>query len=64
MDNHILRGKNMDKNDILKAVYMLACSQGFYGRLYMELQENEGLLDYLVEQNFKDTLDMVFFLEG
>lgn len=53
----------MDRDDILKAVRMLSCSQGFYCRLLMELQENEDFLNYLVEQNFKDTVDMILFLE-
>ena len=53
----------MDRDDILKAVEMFAHSQGFYGRLLMELRENEDFLDYLVEQNFSNTVEMIRFLE-
>ena len=53
----------MNKKDILHAVEMLSCSQGFYCRIYMELQENEDFLNYLVEQNFNDVVDMIMFLE-
>ncbi len=53
----------MDKEQILDAVAELACSQGFYGRLYCELLDNPEYLDYLESQNFGDTLDMILFLE-
>lgn len=55
----------MGKEQILSAIKMLACSQGFYGRLYEAIMEDETneIIDTLVEQNFKDTLDMVLFIE-
>ena len=53
----------MNAQQIIDAVAMLATSQGFYGRLLRQLKENEEALNYLVSQNFKDTLDMVLFLE-
>lgn len=54
----------MNKQEILDAVSSLAKSQGFYGRLLLELNEKEEMLNYLVDQNFKDVVDMVMFLEG
>ena len=58
---------NMDRQDILNAVKSLAMSQGFYTRLYEVLtsgtEEAENLLDQMVEQNFKDSVDMVMWLE-
>ena len=53
----------MNKEQILSAVAELACSQGFYGRLLCDLRENPDYLDYLAEQKFRDTLDMILFLE-
>lgn len=54
----------MNKNEILNSVKSLASSQGFYGRLYEELTNNDEALTYLEEQNFKDVVDMVLFLES
>lgn len=54
----------MNRQEILDTVRSLSRSQGFYGRLYKELQDNEESLDYLVQQNFKDSVDMVLFLES
>lgn len=42
---------------------MLACSQGFYGRLYEQIKDNDEALSYLEEQNFKDPIDLILFLE-
>lgn len=57
----------MDRQDILNAVKSLAMSKGFYTRLYEVLtsgtEEAENLLDQMVEQNFKDSVDMVMWLE-
>lgn len=58
-------GKNgMNRNDIMFAIQSLAKSQGFYGRLYRTLKENPEALEFLEKQNFKDSLDMVMFLEA
>lgn len=58
----------MNKQEILNAVKSLAQSQGFYGRLYEALtsgtEEAEEALDQMVEQNFKDSVDMVMWLES
>ena len=41
----------------------LACSQGFYGRLYRDLRENREYLQELAEQNFGDMLEFVLYVE-
>lgn len=57
----------MKKEEILSAIRSLAASQGFYSRLLFVLSSNEpdavAYLNYLEEQNFKDTIDLVMFLE-
>lgn len=53
----------MDRQQILDAVASLAMSQGFYGRLYEQIKDNDEALDYLESQNFGDVVDMVMFLE-
>jgi len=46
---------------------MLAQSQGFYGRLLRSITESgeqgEEYLNYLEEQNFGDSLDLIMFIE-
>lgn len=58
----------MKKEEILQAIRSLAASQGFYGRLLIILTSDEpdavAYLEYLEEQNFKDTVDLVMFLES
>lgn len=54
----------MTKEEIISAVKNLAMSQGSYGRLLEQLENNEEALDYLAEQNFSDVVDMVMFLES
>lgn len=58
----------MKKEEILSAIRSLAASQGFYGKLLMLLTSEEpdsiAYLDYLEEQNFKDCVDLVMFLES
>ena len=57
---------------IFDTVKSLRHSQGFYSRLYNDLMENikydkEGLVDCLNNSElpkFKDTLDVVMYLEG
>lgn len=57
----------MKKEEILSAIRSLAASQGSYGRLLSILTSNEpnaiAYLEYLEEQNFKDIIDLVMFLE-
>ena len=54
----------MSKEEIMKAIKSLAKSQGFYGRLYEHLKEDENLLNYIAMHNIKDTVDLVMLLEG
>lgn len=54
----------MGREEILAAVRNLAMSQGSYGRLLEQLENNDELLDTLVEQNFNDVVDMVMWLEN
>ena len=54
----------MDRTRILELIKGLAKSQGFYGRLLKNIQENPEILDYLEQQKFKDDLDLILYLEG
>ena len=57
----------MTKEDIKKNIASLAQSQGFYGRLLNQIEEDEAVLDYLYEQSvqecWKDAVDMVLAIE-
>lgn len=61
----------MKINDIMHAIQSLAHSQGFYGRLYRELQNIQEtapelwkeVVDELEGQKFRDTVDMVLYFE-
>lgn len=51
----------MNKDQILKTIKDLAKSQGLYGRILYNMTDE--VLEYLEEQNFKDSLDLVLFIE-
>lgn len=61
----------MKMNEIMSEIADLACSQGFYGRLYRDILElkredpetYEQLKAELEAQNFATTLDMVLYFE-
>ena len=61
----------MDIEQIMTAIRSLAESQGFYGRLYENMQSVQAndpeqwaeIKETLEAQNFKDSLDMVIFFE-
>lgn len=57
----------MTKQDIKENITSLAKSQGFYGRLLNQIEEDEAVLDYLYEQSvkdgWKDAVDMVLAIE-
>ena len=57
----------MTKETIKKNIANLAQSQGFYGRLLNQIEEDESVLDYLYEQSvqegWKDAVDMVLAIE-
>lgn len=58
----------MTRTEILKAIENLAPSQGYYGQLYNFLtngsEQSEEALYILENQNFKDIVDMIMFLEN
>ena len=54
----------MDKTKILELIESLAQSQGFYGRLLRDINENPEILDHLEQQNFKEDLDLILYLES
>lgn len=58
---------NMNKKQILKAIKNLSKSQGFYERLYNKLtdgsEESEAYLEEMVEQKFKNVVDLITFIE-
>ena len=64
----IKKGIIMKREDILKVIKQLACSQGSYGRLLRELESNpEGADEFFAEcerQNFKNAVDFIMWLEG
>ena len=51
----------MNKDQILKTIKDLAKSQGMYGRMLRDMTDET--LEYLEEQNFKNPLDLVLFIE-
>jgi hypothetical protein len=53
----------MNREQILSTIKSLAMSQGFYSRLLYAINEDENIMDQLVAQNFKDSLDMILYLE-
>lgn len=52
----------MNRDQIMGALETLSRSQGSYGRLLDNITE-EGI-EYLEDQEFKDVVDMIMFLEG
>lgn len=56
----------MKRQEILDTIKTLASSQGLYGRLYEHIttaENKDEILTTLEKENFKDTLDLVFFFE-
>ena len=60
--------ESMSREEILSTIKNLSRSQGSYGRMYQFLtsgsDEAEDMLQDLEDQCFKDTIDMVMYLEG
>lgn len=62
----------MKMNDIIEVIKMLACSQGFYGRMYDAIAElkaydpqgYEDLVEDWESKNFADAVDFVMYVEG
>lgn len=53
----------MKKDEILNAITSLSKNQGFYKRLLEEINNDESILNNLEQENFKDTIDLILFLE-
>lgn len=59
----------MNRDEIREVFKQLAMSQGFYGRLLRQIDEadeeaRENFWKDLEEQNFKDAVDVVMYIEG
>ena len=56
----------MNKDLIINAIKTLSGSKGFYGRLYdyIKSEEGEPYLQELVNQNFKDVVDLIMYVEN
>ena len=52
------------KEKYLGWLKLLACSQGSYGRLLEQLENNAIAMEMLLENDFKDAVDMVLWLES
>ena len=57
----------MTKNEILNVLRVLSNSQGFYGRMYRILSDNSedsnNFLEKLENENFRDAVDLLTYLE-
>ena len=61
----------MKRAEIMNTIRQLACSQGFYSRLYSRLADAEAnnfdaydaFMGELEAQNFGDAVDLVLYLE-
>jgi len=51
----------MNKEQILETLRKLSQCQGFYGRILRSIEEED--LEFLEQQNFKTSLDLIMFLE-
>ena len=62
----------MNREQIMEAIRQLAHSQGSYGRFYRDLCEMreedpdrfEEVMTLLEEENFKDAVDLIMYLES
>lgn len=57
----------MTKVEILNVLRVLSNSQGFYGRMYRILSDNSedsnNFLEKLENENFRDAVDLLTYLE-
>ena len=53
----------MDREAIEKLFRSLARSQGFYGRLLRDLEDNEEAWAMLEAQNFKSDIEVIMYIE-
>ena len=59
----------MDREEIRAVFEMLACSQGFYGRLLRDIDEldedsKEVFWQDLEAQDFSDSVDVILYMES
>lgn len=59
----------MNRDEIREVFRQLAMSQGFYGRLLRQIDEadeeaRENFWKDLEDQNFKDSVDLILYIEG
>ncbi len=58
----------MTKEEVYQAIVALAKHQGFYGALLDDIdsqpEHGDKFLQLLEEKNFKDTVDLIMYLEG
>lgn len=59
----------MNREEIREVFKQLAMSQGFYGRLLRQIDEadeeaRENFWKDLEDQNFKDSVDLILYIEG
>ena len=59
----------MNRDEIREVFIQLAMSQGFYGRLLRQIDEadeeaRENFWKDLEDQNFKDSVDLILYIEG
>lgn len=54
---------NERKDKYLGWLKLLAQSQGYYGRLLEQLESNATALEMLMENDFKDAVDMALWLD-
>lgn len=59
----------MKTNEIMQTIKQLSKAQGYYGRLYNQLlnmnrEEFKKVMTILEAQKFKDSVDLVIYLEG
>lgn len=55
----------MNREEIINSIKDLAKCQGFYSRLYDYIltDNSEEFISELESQNFKDTIDLILYLE-
>lgn len=59
-----MSGTYADAKQIREWIASLAPSQGFYGRLLRDLDEQPELYEELAKNKFRSAVDMVLYLEG
>lgn len=53
----------MDQDEILKIIETLSSTKRFYKKLYENILVNPEYLKYLESMKFKDSIDLILYLE-